>query len=297
MPPRSSHSNSSPLRQARLPGSLRFESSPRRHALIRRGFTLIELLIVVGLISFLMVLVGPAFTGLKNANDLTEAAYQVKGVLERARAYAKAANTYTWVGFFEENAAVPSRTPAIAGNGRLVISVVASKDGTNIYGSAIGVIDPTRLIQVDKIIRIENVHLPLFAIGTGTGDTFDTRPVLQLDPTAGCNYGRFGELNGVVPNTAPYTTPYSFQYPVGDPTPIAQYLFSKLFQFNPRGEGRVNGDSYELRLVVEIGLIQTHGAAVPNPVSGAGTSAAVYSGNVAAVQIGGIAGNVMIFRR
>lgn len=258
---------------------------------------MIELLVVMGVISILMVLVVPAFTGLKNAGDLTDAAYRIKSGVERARVHAKANNTYVWIGFFEENAALPSTTPATPGNGRLVISIVASRDGTNVYGLGTGPIDPTRLVQVDKLTRIENVHLPLFAVGTGAGESFDTRPALQWDPGAGYNYGRFGELNGAVPNTAPSTTPYSFQYPVGDPAPAAQYVFRKLLQFSPRGESRVNGDSYDLRRVVEIGLVPTRGTTVPTPRSGAGTSTQVYAGNVAAVQIGGIGGNVTIFRR
>jgi len=254
-------------------------------------------MVVVGIVSLLMVLVVPAVTNLKSAGQITEAAYRVKGVLERARAYAKANNTYAWIGFFEENAAIPATTPATSGSGRLVMSIVASKDGTNIYGSGTGAIDPTRLVQVDKLVRIDNVHLPLFAVGTGTGDTFDTRPSLQSDPTAGYNYSRFGELNAAAPNTAPYTTPYNFQYPVGDPAPTAHYVFRKLLQFNPRGESRVNGDSYDLRRVVEIGLVPTRGASVPAPTAGAGTSNQTYAGNVAALQIGGMAGNVTIFRR
>lgn len=252
---------------------------------------------VIGIITLLTALLVPTVGSFKNAADVTDAAYRVKSVLERARGYAKADNTYTWIGFFEENGDAPSTAPATPGNGRLVISIVASKDGTNVYGSATGVIDPNRLVQIDKLIRIDNVHLPLFAVGTGTGDSFDTRPSLQSDPTAGYNYARFGELNAAVPNTAPYSTPYYFQYPLGNPAPTAQYVFRKLLQFNPRGESRVNGDSYELRKVVEIGLIPTRGASVPRPISGAGTSSGVYAGNVAAIQIGGIAGNVTIFRR
>lgn len=244
-----------------------------------------------------MVLVVPAITSLKSANDVTDAAYAIKGVIELARAHAKANNTYAWVGFFEENASIGSTSPAQAGNGRLVLSIVASKNGTNVYGSGTGTIDPTQLVQVGKLTRIDNVHLPLFAVGSGTGDTFDTRPTLQSDPIGGYNYGRFGELNATVPNTAPFTTPYNFQYPVGNPAPTAQYVFRKLLQFNPRGESRVNGDSYELRRVVEIGLIQTQGARIPTPVSGAGTSTATYAGNVVALQIAGISGAVTIFQR
>src|SRR6266446_7876636 len=66
-----------------------------------RGFTLIELLVVMAIILILMVLVAPAFTSLKSAGDVTSAAYTVKGVLDQARTYAMANNTYTWVGFFE----------------------------------------------------------------------------------------------------------------------------------------------------------------------------------------------------
>src|SRR5213082_331443 len=109
------------------------------------GFTLIELLVVIGVVILLTALLTPAFTNLKSAGDVTSAAYTIKGVLEQARTYAMTNNTYTWVGFFEEDA--NTSTPAILGNGRLVMSVVASIDGTNVYGSGTGTIDPTKLIQ------------------------------------------------------------------------------------------------------------------------------------------------------
>jgi hypothetical protein len=147
------------------------------------------------------------------------------------------------------------------------------------------------------LIKIDNVHLPLFVVCTSncTGDSFDTRPGVQNDPGAGYNYSRFGELNAPQPNTAPYTTPYNFQYPVGNPVP-AQYTFTKLLQFSRRGESRVNGDSYDIRRVVEVGLIQTHGIATPVPRSGGG-SAWDFAGNVVAVQINGFSGDVRIYRR
>jgi type II secretory pathway pseudopilin PulG len=68
-----------------------------RHAvaLSEGGFMLLELLIVIGIIAVLLVLIAPAFTTIKSSNDVTSAAYTIKGALDTARTYAKANNTYT----------------------------------------------------------------------------------------------------------------------------------------------------------------------------------------------------------
>jgi len=101
------------------------------------AFTLIELLVVMGIIAILMVLIAPTFTTIKGGGDVTSAAYTIKDVLDTARTYAKANNTYTWVGFFEEDVSQSSANPATAGTGRLVTSIVASKDGTMLYTLAL----------------------------------------------------------------------------------------------------------------------------------------------------------------
>src|ERR1700730_7514904 len=262
------------------------------------AFTLIELVVVVAIIAALTALLVPAFANLKGANDLTNAAYTIKGVLEQARTYARVNNTYAWVGFYEENGSIASTNPPTAGSGRLVISSIASADGTTVYGSALGAMDPVRLIQLGKLVKIDNVHLPLLAIGTGTGATFDTRPALQFEPVAGYNYSRLGELNAAPPHTAPFTnSQYPFQYPVGNPAPSAQYLFLKTLQFSPRGESRINGNNYDVRRVVEIGLLQTHGNIVPAATNGGGTSTATYNGNIIAIQISGFGSIVKLYRR
>src|SRR5258708_18701783 len=103
-----------------------------------------------------MVLVAPAFTNINGGNDITAAAYTIKGVLSQARTYAQANNTYAWVGFYEEDGSRASTNPASAGPGRLVLSVVASKDGTNLYGSGTGTIDCTKLTQVGNLVKIDN---------------------------------------------------------------------------------------------------------------------------------------------
>jgi type II secretory pathway pseudopilin PulG len=239
------------------------------------AFTLVELLIVTGIIATLMALVIPAFTSMKSGGDVTNAAYTIKGVLDTARTYAKANNTYVWVGFYEENVSQPSPNSATPRVGRLVMSIVASNDGTIIYNSSSpGTIDPTRLLQVGKLTKIDNVHLATnLAPGSGTypGSTFDTRP------TVASTY-RIGD-------TANSTTP--FQYPVENPAPAAQYTFVKAVQFSPGGEARVNNSTNTLQTAAEIGLEPTHGDVAPSSIPA----------NVVAIQFTGIGGNVTIYRR
>src|SRR5205823_11186004 len=148
----------------------------------------------------------------------------------QARTYAMANNTYTWVGFYEED--VSSTTPASPGSGRLVMSIVASKDGTipNDPGSP-SQISATKLIQVGKLTKIDNVHLWTHTdTPSGTGSTFGTRPNVA---SAYC----------IGNSSPPGSSATPFQYPVGNPAPSPQYTFLKALQFSPRGEVRVNNDS------------------------------------------------------
>lgn len=251
-----------------------------------RGFTLIELLIVVGIIGLLLVLMAPAFTTIKGGTDVTSAAYTIKGVLDTARTYAKANNTYTWVGFYEENVANPaspnSDAPAV---GRLIMSIVASNDGTIIYDpTSLGLQDlTTKLTQVGKLTKVDNVHLWTHTDApSGTGSTFDTRPNVESTYCIG--------------SSSPSASTTLFGYPVGNPALAAQYTFVKVIQFSPRGETRINNSTLNANgtevfplqpLAAEIALEPTHGATVPGSVPR----------NVVAIQCTGVGGSVMIYRR
>jgi prepilin-type N-terminal cleavage/methylation domain-containing protein len=247
------------------------------------GFTLLELLIVLSIVGLLLGLIAPAFTTVKSSGDVTSAAYTIKGVLDTARTYAKANSTYTWVGFFEEDVSQGATSPATGGTGRVVMSIVASKDRTKIY-------DPTNLgqqtltsglIQVGKLIKIANIHLWTHTdTPSGTGWTFDTRT--NVAPTY------------CIGDASPSNSTTPFGYPVGNPAPTAQYTFVKTVEFSPRGEPRINNSTinpngtevFPLQTAAEIALKPTHGSLVDD-----------NSPNLVAIQFTGVGGNVKIYRK
>ena len=109
---------------------------------IRSAFSLIELLVVIAIIAVLAALALPAFNSIRNASGLTKTASDIAGILEQARAYAMAQNTYVWVGF---------QTNQANGTDTLIVGVISSKTGSS---------NPSNnLVQLGKITRFENVQL------------------------------------------------------------------------------------------------------------------------------------------
>lgn len=240
-------------------------------------------MVVIGLIVLLTTLLVPAFTKLKGSNDITNAAYTITGALEHARNYAIANNTYTWVGFYEEDASAAGPTdapPPYPGCGRLLIATVASTDGTKIFDNS----DPAaplptmRIKQVGKLINIEGVHVTDIGappspvpVPTPPPNSIEGRP--DIPYTEGAPFSHFNRINSDSSNTARFV--FSVQ----------SYTFYKAVRFTPRGEANING-TYTIKHAAEIGLRPTHGSVVD-----------AATRNVVAIQFSGISGNFQIYRQ
>jgi len=235
----------------------------------RRAFTMIELLAVMGVMTLMMVMLVPVMGGIKGAGDVTKTAYDVSGALEMARTYAMAHNTYVWVGLFEED---PSQAPGTIGTGRVVVSVVASRDGTKIYSDTNNnppALDSANLIQISRLLKFENAHLDTLS----SADM--SRPEITAPNPNDYQVGNpsFSRRNGAANST-------TFAHPLSG---AAKYTFSKIIQFNPQGDASKIVDTPTR--FMEIGLRPTRGNMVDS-----------NSKNLVAIQVAGIGGQVKIYR-
>jgi prepilin-type N-terminal cleavage/methylation domain-containing protein len=261
---------------------------PTSRANVHSGFTLIELLVVIGIISILLVLVVPAITNRKAGDEVTNAGYAIKGVLEKARTYAKANNTYTWVGFYEEDTTASSPTnapPPYPGKGRLILATVAANNGSascedpaSTTGNRIPLI-ASQIQQIGPLVRVENIHMTDIGAPTVTASseaiTIDGRPDFPY------TWGAPNDYQNRINSDDTHSQFNQSLYPF-----VAQgYTFYKTIRFSPRGEANINS-TYNLKRLGEIGLRPTHGTVVDS-----------NSPNVVAVQFSGITGDVKVYRK
>jgi Tfp pilus assembly protein FimT len=231
----------------------------------------------MGIIALLMVLVAPAFTNLKSAGDVTSAAYTIKGVLDTARTYAKANNTFVWVGFKEVDVSQgASASPQNTGTGCVAVAIVASKNGTRGYDVTNSSLpnpawtsysNGANLVAVTKLQRLENIHLATGLPSTGN---------MARPSVTSSSY--------VIASAPSSVTP--FDWPLGSALNAGQYSFQKVINFDPQGVARIqystNADT--IAPYLEVGLQQTHGTTVSSEP------------NVAAIQLGGVGGEVTVYR-
>ena len=218
-----------------------------------RAFTLMELLTVISIISILLVLLAPAFTARKSADDMNNAVYTISGMLAQARTYAKANNTYAWIGFAGSIGSTVT--------GQVKVAIVASSDGTNLW-TVYGSLRPASLVQVGKMMTLDNAHIGDTGTPTPNGTEFESRPAVDTNHRI---------------SSSP-TTPYTFA--------VQGQTFNKWIQFSPRGEALVHGGGgYTIVNYVEVGVLPTHGTSLAATI------------NLAAIEVSGYGGNVRVYRR
>jgi prepilin-type N-terminal cleavage/methylation domain-containing protein len=118
----------------------------------RGAFSLIELLVVVAIVGILTALVVPAFNGIGSARSLSKAGADVLSILEQARTYAMANNTYVWVGLQPEG-------------DNLVAAVVASKTGR--LTAPAEPQDASDLVEISPLRRWNGVALEVIPNSNG----------------------------------------------------------------------------------------------------------------------------------
>jgi prepilin-type N-terminal cleavage/methylation domain-containing protein len=263
------------------------------------GFTLLELVIVIGIIAILLVLVGPAFTTLTRGTDVGSAIYGVKGVLESARAYAKANHTYVFVGFAEVDSSVdpsvsPQITTGVTPYGRVAMAAVAAKDGTSQYEYATtdqgndwkaNYANGAHLIAVGKLQIYENLHFVPLDFGSWTPTAHPDSKMARYQPTG----PPYILSNALSKSVTPFT------WPLGSPLDSGyQYLFDRVINFDPTGIARIatstNGDA--IAHVIEIDFQPAHGT-VFQPLP------AVFNQDVGShtvIQLGTTSGAVRVYR-
>jgi len=271
----------------------------------RRAFTLVELLVVVALIVLMMSLAVPAFNSIRGGADFTSEVYNIAGTLDQARAYAVANNTYTLVGIEEVSSAVDaSVTPQVSGTGRIAMAIIASRSGLRSYQSMInlntlgswkisasGYGSGAAFAAVTKLAVFPNIHLVDLQNSNSTPPASGgmARPAVSI-------YYNLSNGNG--------TSSTQFAWPLGTKlfpptaTPTAQYVFNKVIEFDPEGSARFISTGNTASMpdaipqYIEIGIQPAHGGAVAGPPGSQETN----PGQIAAIQINGINGNVQMYR-
>jgi len=231
-----------------------------------KAFTLVELLAVMGVMVVIMAFSVPLYNSINGAASVTKSASDIAGALEMAKSYAIAHNTYVWVGFFEED---PS-TPGKQGTGRVVISVVASNDGTNQLANA-AQLTTGNSTQVYKLIKLDNTHL---------ASASNPDALTGLIRTSGTTPPATGQIGDSSFNS----TKTVFNYPLSG---SGQYQFRKVIQYSPLGDAtRFNGNTSDTPVqYMEVGIRPAHG-----------NQSANNSNDIAAIQIAGIGGVATIQR-
>lgn len=178
-----------------------FSSLPRGN---RRGFSLVELLTVLVIVSIMSALVVAAIGSLGKADGFNSATSTLSTLLEQARAYAMANNTYVFVGIEETDASQPAGGAQTPGIGRVAIQAFASQDGTlNLAAS--------NLTAINRLQVLNNLHVP--ASLTATSGTLPNRPTADYSlgsASGGTSFPTVSSANAITSRNFTFTKIVAF---------------------------------------------------------------------------------------
>lgn len=239
------------------------------------GFTLVELLVVIGIMGLLLALSAPIWSSLTGSSSITKSSSDIQGILEQARSYSLANNTYTYVGIWEVDVmrAQQGGSNLPQGIGRVALGVVASPSGLKPFSSG-ATLSPTTIssanaVPLSKLAFFDNLHI--------TGD-------LTNSFSGGLN--RMPSDLVITSNTP---TTLGFQWPLTATATQYPNSFVKVIEFSPQGCARFQTNTaYDssLQNYLELELVPSRGNSI----------APSDAKNSAIIQINGITGAVRVYR-
>jgi len=226
----------------------------------KQAFTLVEMLVVIAIVVILTAVTAPSIVSLNNSGQMNQVTLELRGMLEQARQYAVAQNTYVWVAF---NAQTSNNIDTIS------VAMVASMDGSDpgtMSSASLLSVPSADLTLISKVRSFQQFQLQVpggysFALPVSVPTT---PAIASANAPASASSGGTATFNIQIPGNT--TT-----------TPFAQFI-----QFTPSGEARNSSNPID---IIEFALEPAQNHTVPNP------------NNVAVVQINGLTGEALVYRR
>jgi len=226
-------------------------------SLNKRGFTLIELLVVIAIMAVIATVGVPSLFSLTKSNQMNQATSELQGLLEQARQYAVAQNTYVWVAF---NTQITNNIDTMS------IAIVASMDGSDPGTFGISptpnyTVPSTSLNLVSKVRTFQHFQLQI-------PGSYNFTPPTSLPATPVT-----GSANALTTSAT-----FNIQIPGNADTSA----FTQCMQFTPSGQARNSSGPID---IIEFALEPAQVHTVPN------------GKNVAIVQVNGLTGQAIVYRK